>query len=219
MKIGITGFKCGMSRIFNANGDLVPVTVIYVPHNRISQLKSSDKEGYDAIQVTMGEKKANKATKSELGHFAKAMISPGLKTCELLINEDMKNYNLTLGQLLDLNMYKPFDKVDVVAISKGKGFAGCIKRHGFSRQDATHGNSLSHRVPGSVGMCQTPGRVLKGKKMPGHKGDRRVTVQNLSVLAVYSDEGVLLVKGCIPGAKGSFVVVKPAIKYRLKNEK
>ena len=219
MKIGITGLKCGMSRIFTSNGDLIPVTVIYSPQNKISQIKSIDKEGYNAIQVAIGEKKSHKVTKAEAGHFLKAGIPAGIRTCEFLLDSMPEDHTWSLGHTLDLNMYKPLDKVDVVAISKGKGFAGCIKRHGFARQDATHGNSLSHRAPGSAGMCQTPGRVLKGKKMAGHMGDQQVTVQNLSVVAVYSNENLLLVKGCIPGPKGAFIIIKPAIKHKVKHEK
>ncbi|KKN41517.1 hypothetical protein LCGC14_0722760 [marine sediment metagenome] len=209
MTIGLIGRKRGMTRIFNENGVSTPVTVIEVEPNRISQLKTVDTDGYNAIQVTVGERKASRVTKPQAGHFAKAQAAAGRKVMEFRIEELAE---LSLGSELNVDIFEDGQKIDVSGISKGKGFAGVVKRYGFRGGDATHGNSLSHRAPGSIGQCQTPGRVFKGKKMAGHMGDKQRTLQNLSIVKVDTERNLLLVKGSVPGATGSDVVIRPAVK-------
>ncbi|MCB2425660.1 50S ribosomal protein L3 [Methylophaga pinxianii] len=209
MTIGLIGRKRGMTRIFSEDGVSTPVTVIEVEPNRISQLKSVDTDGYNAIQVTVGERKASRVTKPEAGHFAKAQAAAGRKVCEFRVDS---HDELTVGAELKVDIFEAGQKIDVSGLTKGKGFAGVVKRYGFRGGDATHGNSLSHRAPGSIGQCQTPGRVFKGKKMAGHMGDKKRTLQNLSVVRVDAERNLILVKGSVPGATGSNVVVSPAVK-------
>lgn len=209
MTIGLIGRKRGMTRIFSEEGVSTPVTVIEVSPNRVSQLKTVDVDGYNAIQVTMGERKASRVSKSEVGHFSKAQAPIGRDVMEFRV-ESIDAFEL--GSEVKLDIFEIGQKIDVSGLTKGKGFAGVVKRYGFRGGDATHGNSLSHRAPGSIGQCQTPGRVFKGKKMAGHMGDKQRTLQNLSVVRVDAERNLLLVKGSVPGATGSSVVVRPAVK-------
>lgn len=207
--IGLVGRKVGMTRIFTEDGVSIPVTVIEIEANRVTQVKTSATDGYNAIQVTTGTKKASRVTKPEAGHFAKSGVGAGRGLWEFRL-EDGQEY--AAGQEISVDIFSDIKKVDVTGTSKGKGFAGTVKRWNFRTQDATHGNSLSHRVPGSIGQNQTPGKVFKGKKMSGHLGDERVTVQSLEVVRVDVERNLLLVKGAVPGATGSDLIVKPAIK-------
>lgn len=207
--IGLIGRKVGMTRVFTPEGVSIPVTVIEIDANRITQVKTPETDGYSAIQVTTGAKKANRVTKPEAGHFVKAGVEAGRGLWEFRVAGDE---TFTLGQELNVDLFTDVKKVDVTGTSKGKGFAGVVKRWNFRTQDATHGNSLSHRAPGSIGQNQTPGRVFKGKKMAGHMGNERVTVQSLEVVRVDAERKLLLVKGAVPGATGSDLIVKPAVK-------
>jgi large subunit ribosomal protein L3 len=209
MSIGLIGRKTGMTRVFTDDGVSVPVTVIEVEPNRVSQVKSLDSDGYVAVQLTAGKRRANRVTKAEAGHFAKANVEAGSFTREFTLGESAE-YNL--GDELTVSVFEAGQRVDVTGTSKGKGFAGAIKRHNFRTQDATHGNSLSHRAPGSIGQCQTPGRVWKGKKMAGQMGNVRNTVQSLEVVRVDAERNLLLIRGAVPGATGAHVVVQPAVK-------
>lgn len=209
MAIGLVGKKCGMSRIFKEDGRSIPVTVIRVLPNTITQIKTDENDGYTAIQVTTGEKKASRLTKPEAGHFAKANVTPGTGLWEFRTTAgDLENYSV--GSEVKLDLFKEGQRIDVTATSKGKGFAGAVKRHNFRTQDATHGNSLSHRAPGSIGQNQTPGRVFKGKKMAGHMGNERVTVQALEVAGIDAEQNLLMVHGAVPGAVGADVTVTPS---------
>ena len=211
MNIGIVGTKQGMTRLFTEEGTSIPVTVVSVFPNIITQVKTDSSDGYNSVQVTFGSKKEKHLTKSELGHFNKFKTPPGEGLWELQIeSEDLEN--LTPGSEIGLDQFEIGQKIDITGTSKGKGFAGTVKRWNFQMQDATHGNSLSHRAPGSIGQCQTPGRVWKGKKMSGHMGFQRKTIQNLEVMGVDIEKNLLLVKGSVPGSNGSHVVVKPAVK-------
>ncbi|EPS8493298.1 50S ribosomal protein L3 [Yersinia enterocolitica] len=207
--IGLVGKKVGMTRIFTEDGVSIPVTVIEIEANRVTQVKSLETDGYRAVQVTTGAKKANRVTKPEAGHFAKAGVEAGRGLWEFRLPEGQE---FTAGQEISVEIFADVKKVDVTGTSKGKGFAGTVKRWNFRTQDATHGNSLSHRVPGSIGQNQTPGKVFKGKKMAGHLGDERVTVQSLDVVRVDAERNLLLVKGAVPGATGGNLIVKPAVK-------
>jgi len=209
MTIGLIGRKRGMTRVFSEDGVSTPVTVIEVEPNRVSQLKTVDTDGYNAIQVTVGGRKASRVTKSEAGHFAKAQAAAGRKVAEFRVEELAE---LELGAELKVDLFEAGQQIDVSGITKGKGFAGVVKRYGFRGGDATHGNSLSHRAPGSIGQCQTPGRVFKGKKMAGHMGDKKRTLQNLSVVKVDAERNLLLIRGSVPGATGSDVIIRPAVK-------
>ena len=209
MSIGLIGRKAGRTRIFTEQGSSIPVTVVEVEPNRISQVKTVEADGYSAIQLTAGKKRANHISKAEAGHFAKANVEMGVLTREFTV-ADVSEFEA--GKELTVEVFEAGQKVDVIGTSKGKGFAGSIKRHNFSMQDATHGNSLSHRAPGSIGQCQTPGRVWKGKKMAGHMGAERKTVQSLEVVRVDAERNLLLIKGGVPGATGSHVFVQPAVK-------
>ncbi|KGM08251.1 LSU ribosomal protein L3p (L3e) [Methylophaga thiooxydans] len=209
MTIGLIGRKRGMTRVFSEDGVSTPVTVIEVEPNRVSQLKTVDTDGYNAIQVTVGERKASRVTKPEAGHFAKAQAAAGRKVAEFRVEEVSE---LEVGAELKVDLFEDGQQIDVSGITKGKGFAGVVKRYGFRGGDATHGNSLSHRAPGSIGQCQTPGRVFKGKKMAGHMGDKKRTLQNLSVVKVDAERNLLLIKGSVPGATGSDVIIRPAVK-------
>lgn len=210
MTIGIVGRKSGMTRVFTEDGVSIPVTVIEVAPNRITQVKSVETDGYPAIQVTVGNRKASRISKPQVGHFAKANVEAGTGLWEL--RTDGSEEAFEIGAEITVSRFEAGQKIDVTGTSKGKGFQGVIKRWNFSMQDATHGNSLSHRAPGSIGQCQTPGRVFKGKKMAGHMGAERVTVQNLEVVRVDAERNLLLVKGAVPGAPGSDVLVRPAVK-------
>ena len=211
MTIGIVGRKAGMTRIFTEDGDSIPVSVIEVTPNRITQIKTTDVDGYQAIQVTTGVRRASRVTKPMAGHFAKAGVEAGRGLWEFRIAGE-EAAELTVGGELPLTMFEAGQKVDVTGRTIGKGFQGGIKRHNFSMQDATHGNSLSHRSNGSIGQNQTPGRVVKGKKMSGHMGNVRNTTQNLELVRVDSERGLLLIKGAIPGAAGGDVIIQPAVK-------
>ncbi|KGQ70500.1 50S ribosomal protein L3 [Chelonobacter oris] len=208
--IGLIGRKVGMTRVFTEAGVSIPVTVIEIEANRVTQVKTLETDGYSAIQVTTGAKKASRVTKPEAGHFVKAGVEAGRGLWEFRTNGE----EFTLGQEINVDVFADVQKVDVTGTSKGKGFAGTVKRWNFRTQDATHGNSLSHRVPGSIGQNQTPGRVFKGKKMAGHLGAERVTVQSLEVVRVDAERKLLLVKGAVPGATGSDLIVKPAVKAK-----
>ena len=211
MTIGIVGRKAGMTRIFTEDGASIPVSVIEVTPNRITQIKTTDVDGYQAIQVTTGARRASRVTKPMAGHYAKAGVEAGRGLWEFRVNGD-EAAELQVGGELSLAMFEAGQKIDVIGRSIGKGFQGGIKRHNFSMQDATHGNSLSHRSNGSIGQNQTPGRVVKGKKMSGHMGNERKTMQNLELVRVDSERGLLLVKGAIPGAKGGDVIIQAAVK-------
>ncbi|AEH32179.1 50S ribosomal protein L3 [Vibrio anguillarum] len=207
--IGLVGRKVGMTRVFTEEGVSIPVTVVEVEANRISQVKTLETDGYAAIQVTTGTKKANRVTKPEAGHFAKAGVEAGRGLWEFRLENGEE---FEVGTELNVELFNEVKKVDVTGTSKGKGFQGAVKRWNFRTQDMTHGNSLSHRAPGSIGQCQTPGRVFKGKKMAGHMGAERVTTQNLEIVRVDAERNLLLIKGAVPGATGANVIVKPAIK-------
>lgn len=213
MTIGLVGRKSGMTRIFTEEGVSVPVTVIEVDPNRITQVKTVASDGYSAIQLAAGERKTSRVSKPLIGHYAKANVTAGRSLTESVIPEaEVESYNV--GDKITVERFTAGQIVDVTGQSKGKGFAGAIKRWNFTMQDATHGNSLSHRAPGSIGQCQTPGRVFKGKKMAGHMGAAKVTVQNLEVIRVDVERNLLLIKGAVPGAPGGDVLVKPAVKAR-----
>ena len=213
MSVGLIGKKCGMTRVFNEDGASVPVTVIEALPNRISQIKKIDKEGYSAIQVSSGSIKQSKINKALSGHFVSTKTKPGKNICEFRTSESNLNEFKT-GMELKVNIFKKGQKVDVSGKTIGKGFAGTVKRHNFSTQDATHGNSLAHRAPGSIGQNQTPGRVFKGKKMAGHMGNVRRTAQNLEIIDIDTEKNLLLIKGAVPGHPGSDVIVKLAVKYK-----
>jgi large subunit ribosomal protein L3 len=209
MSVGLIGRKAGMTRVFTEDGVSVPVTVIEVEPNRITQVRTEEVDGYAAVQVTTGAKKANRLSKPEAGHFAKAGVEAGRGLWEFRLSGDEQ---INVGDALTVERFEAGQKVDVTGQSKGKGFQGGVKRWNFSMQDATHGNSLSHRAPGSIGQCQTPGRVWKGKKMAGQMGNVRSTVQTLEVVRVDAERNLLLIKGAVPGATGGDVIVKPAVK-------
>lgn len=211
MSIGLIGRKCGMTRIFLEDGVSVPVTVLHVDSNRVVQVKDLDTDGYRAIQVAAGDVKSSKVNKAMAGHYAKANMTAGRGLWEFRLNGD-EGLELSAGSELSVNIFEPGQLIDVAGTSIGKGFAGTVKRHNFRTQDATHGNSRSHRVPGSNGMNQTPGRVFKGKKMCGQMGNVKTTVQNLTIHSVDAERNLILVKGAVPGAKGGDVVITPAIK-------
>lgn len=211
MSIGLVGRKSGMTRIFTEEGASVPVTVVEVQPNRVTQIKTLETDGYSAIQVTTGARKASRVSKAMAGHFAKASTEAGDGLWEFR-TEDLDGFEL--GGELKVDRFEAGQKVDVTGTSKGKGFQGGVKRHNFRMQDATHGNSISHRAPGSIGQCQTPGRVFKGKKMAGQMGNVRQTTQSLEVVRVDLDNNLLLIKGALPGATGSSVIVRPAIKAK-----
>ncbi len=211
MTIGVIGRKAGMTRIFTEAGDSVPVTVIEVEPNRVTQIRDMERDGYRALQVTVGSRKASHVSKSLAGHYAKANVEAGRGQWEFRL-DDGEGDEISVGGEIKVDLFTPGQKVDVAGKSIGKGFAGVIKRYNFQMQDATHGNSLSHRAPGSIGQCQTPGRVFKGKKMSGHMGAERCTVQNLEIVRVDVERNLLLVKGSVPGAKGGDVIVRPSVK-------
>ncbi|MCE0724909.1 50S ribosomal protein L3 [Legionella sp. PC1000] len=214
--IGLLGRKIGMTRVFMADGVSVPVSVVEVHPNRVSQVKTKETDGYSAVQLTGGTKKASKVNKALTGHFAKAEIEAGDTLVEFLVDSEDA---FKAGQVITVSdVFTAGQFVDVAGITKGKGFAGTVKRYNFRTQDATHGNSRSHRVPGSIGQNQTPGRVFKGKKMAGHMGNVRCTVQSLELVRVDAERNLLLIKGAIPGAPGSRVEIKPAVKKQVRGE-
>ncbi len=211
MSIGLVGRKSGMTRVFTESGSSVPVTVVEVLPNRVTQVKSVETDGYSAIQVTAGSKKSSHVSKAAAGHFAKAGVEAGRGLWEFRADAGVIG-QFAPGAELTVTTFAEGQMVDVTGTSKGKGFQGVIKRHHFTMGDATHGNSLSHRAPGSIGQRQTPGRVWKGKKMAGHMGDEQVTTQNLQIVKIDSENNLLLIKGSIPGATGSDVIISPAVK-------
>jgi len=210
MTIGLVGRKSGMTRVFTDDGISIPVTVVEVDPNRITGVKTSENDGYSAIQITTGARKASRVSKAEAGQFAKAGVEAGRGLWEFRLEDDDEAPEV--GAELTVSTFEVGQKVDVTGQSKGKGFQGGIKRWNFQMQDATHGNSISHRSNGSIGMCQTPGRVFKGKKMSGHMGAEQVTIQTLEVVRVDEARGLLLIKGAVPGAPGGDVIVRPAVK-------
>ena len=213
MSIGLVGRKSGMTRIFTEEGTSIPVTVVEVQPNRVTQIKTPETDGYTAIQVTTGSRRASRVTKGMAGHFAKAKTEAGTGLWEFRA-EGADIADLTTGSEIKVDLFAEGQMVDVTGTSKGKGFQGGVKRHNFQMQDATHGNSLSHRAPGSIGQCQTPGRVWKGKKMAGQMGNERSTTQSLKIVRVDLENNLLLIKGALPGATGSNVVVRPATKAK-----
>jgi large subunit ribosomal protein L3 len=213
MTIGVVGRKAGMTRVFTEDGASVPVTVIEVPPNKVTQLKSVETDGYRAVQITAGERKPSRVNKPMAGVYAKAGVEPGRGLWEFRLN-DGEGEDLQSGSAINVEIFSAGQKVDVTGTSIGKGYAGVIKRYHFSTQDMTHGNSLSHRAPGSIGQNQTPGRVFKGKKMAGHMGNVKRTAQNLEVVKVDAERNLLLIKGAVPGAKGGDVIVRSSVKAR-----
>ena len=211
MAIGIVGVKKGMTRVFSEDGASLPVTVIEVTPNRVVQRKTADSDGYEAIQVAFGSIKASKVSKAVAGHYSKSEQEAGRGLCEFRCETDDE---FAVGDSISVDRFEVGQKIDVTGQSNGKGFAGVVKRYNFQMQDATHGNSISHRAPGSIGQCQSPGRVFKGKKMAGHMGAVQVTSQTLEVVRVDQENNLLLVKGAVPGAKGGDVIVKPSVKAR-----
>ena len=211
MTMGIVGRKCGMTRVFTDDGVSIPVTVIEAQPNRITQVKTVERDGYRALQVIAGSKKASRVSKPQAGHLAAAKVEAGDLVAEFRL-DDADEGEFNAGSELKVDLFEAGQKVDVIGTTIGKGFAGVIKRYNFSMQDATHGNSLAHRAPGSIGQNQTPGRVFKGKKMSGHMGNVRRTVQNLEVVRVDAERNLLLIKGAVPGHRGGRVIVRPAIK-------
>jgi large subunit ribosomal protein L3 len=215
MSIGLIGRKCGMTRVFGEDGVSVPVTVLQVDSNRIAQVKKIETDGYRSVQVAVGDKKSSHVNKAMAGHYAKANMTAGRGLWEFRLDENDGD-ELSVGSELSVTLFSAGQVVDVQGRTIGKGFAGGIKRHHFGMQDATHGNSRSHRVLGSIGMNQTPGRVFKGKKMEGHLGDVLRTTQNLTIHSIDTERSLILVKGSVPGAKGGDVIVTPATKKRNK---
>lgn len=211
MAIGLIGRKAGMTRVFVESGESIPVTVIEVLPNRVTRVRTAEADGYSAVQITAGSVKANRLSKAEAGHFAAAGVEPGRGLWEFRADAgDLAS--LKAGDSITVERFAAGQMVDVEGVSRGKGYQGTVKRWNFATQDATHGNSLSHRAPGSIGQRQSPGRVFKGKKMSGHMGSEKVTVQSLEVVRVDAEKNLLLVKGAIPGAPGNDVIVRPAVK-------
>ena len=215
MALGLIGRKCGMTRVFTEDGESIPVSVVQIDANRVAQVKGLDIDGYRAVQVAAGDKKSSKVNKAMAGHYAAANMTAGRGLWEFRLN-DGEGEELAVGSELTAEIFSDGQLVDVQGTSIGKGFQGGVKRHNFQMQDATHGNSISHRSNGSIGMCQTPGRVFKGKKMSGHMGAETVTTQNLTIHSIDAERNLVLVKGAIPGAKGGDVILTPAIKQKNK---
>ena len=213
MALGIIGKKRGMTRIFTEDGSSIPVTVIEASPNKVTDLAEMESRGYKAVQVAWGDKRRNLINKASAGILSKAGVESARGLFEFRLSED-DTHELQMGSEIKVDIFSDGQKVDVTGTSIGKGFAGVIKRHNFSHQRNTHGNSLSHRAPGSIGQNQTPGRVFKGKKMAGHMGDKQRTIQNLEIIKVDVDRNLLLIKGAVPGSKGGSVVVKPAVKAK-----
>lgn len=217
MSIGLIGKKCGMTRIFSPDGKSTPVTVIEVLPNRIVQIKTDENDGYRAIQVTIGTKKSSKVNKALAGHFARANVGAGVGLWEWRLAKD-EGSDFVVGKEFKADLFVVGQKVDACGVTKGKGFAGVIKRYHFAGGDASHGCSLAHRAPGSIGQRQTPGRVFKGKKMPGHLGNVKRTMQNQKVVKIDNERNLIMIKGGVPGAPGGYVLVKPAVKTKNKRE-
>jgi large subunit ribosomal protein L3 len=211
MSLGLIGRKVGMTRVFTDEGESIPVTVLEVVPNRVTQVKTLQSDGYTGLQVAYGERRASRVNKAQTGHFAKAGVTAGKGTQEFSVTEDVLA-GYAAGANITVEIFQVGQMVDVTGTSLGKGFAGAIKRHHFSSNRASHGNSRSHNVPGSIGMAQDPGRVFPGKRMPGHLGAVKVTTQNLQVVRVDVERNLLLIKGAVPGSKGGDVVVRPAVK-------
>ena len=216
MSLGLIGRKVGMTRVFTDDGASIPVTVLEVVPNRVTQIKTLQSDGYSGLQVAHGERRASRVNKALAGHFAKAGVTAGSGIKEFPVTADVLA-NYTVGGNVTVEIFQPGQMVDVTGTSLGKGFSGAIKRHHFKSNRASHGNSKSHNVPGSIGMAQDPGRVFPGKRMPGHLGAVTVTTQNLQVVRVDAERNLLLIKGAIPGSKGGDVVVRPAIKAKASN--
>ena len=218
MALGVIGRKCGMTRVFSADGSAIPVTVIEVEPNRVTQVKAIDSDGYRAVQVTTGTRRATRVTKGMAGHFAKAKVAAGRGTWEFRLDASDKG-ELAPGAEVKVDIFKPGQMVDVTGTSIGKGYAGTIKRHHFAGQDRSHGNSVSHRAPGSIGQRQTPGRVFPGKRMSGRMGGVNRTEENLKVVQVDLERNLLLVSGSVPGAPGGQVVVRPSVKFAARGRR
>jgi large subunit ribosomal protein L3 len=212
MTIGLLGKKCGMTRVFTDDGASVPVTVIEVLPNRITQIKTVENDGYNAIQISTGSRKANRVSKAEAGHYAKAGVEPGAEVCEFRIEDEKELAELAVGGEIKVERFAAGQYVDVTGVTKGKGFAGTIKRHHFRGQDNSHGNSRSHRVPGSIGQRQSPGKVFKGKKMCGHLGSVQRTIMSQPIVKVDAERNLVMVRGGVPGAANGYVVIRPAVK-------
>lgn len=215
MSLGLVGRKVGMTRIFTDDGTAVPVTVLDMSDNRVTQIKTTESDGYSAVQVAFGKRRASRVNKAVAGHLAKAGVAPAALLKEFPVKADALG-DLKVGSSLSVEIFQVGQKVDVTGTSIGKGYAGVIKRHNFSSNRASHGNSRSHNVPGSIGAAQDPGRVFPGKRMSGHLGDAKATIQLLEVARVDAARQLLLVKGAVPGAKGGNVVVRPSVKTPLK---
>lgn len=215
MSLGLIGRKYGMTRVFEEDGSSVPVTVVQVDTIKVTQIKNIERDKYRAIQVTAGEIKSSGVNKAMAGHYASANTTAGRGLWEFRLDAG-EGEDLEIGSELKLDIFTDGQDIDVQGVSIGKGFAGGVKRHNFKMQDATHGNSLSHRAPGSIGQCQTPGRVFKGKKMAGHMGSEKKTIQNLKIQSIDKERNLILVRGAIPGAKGGDVIITPAVKMRNK---
>jgi len=211
MAIGLVGRKAGMTRVFTEDGESIPVTVIEVEPNRVTQVKTVESDGYNALQMTTGSRRASRVTRPMAGHFAKAGVEAGRRSWEVRV-EEAELDGVETGKEYGVDVFEDGQYVDASGTTIGKGFAGAVKRHNFRTQDATHGNSLAHRAPGSIGQNQTPGRVFKGKKMAGHMGNKRRTTHNLQVVRVDAERNLLLIRGAVPGSKGGDVMIKPAIK-------
>ncbi|MEM1244698.1 MAG: 50S ribosomal protein L3 [Pseudomonadota bacterium] len=216
MTIGLVGKKVGMTRIFTDTGESIPVTIVLAEPNRISQLKNKDVDNYDAVQVTTGEKKRKRVSKPLSGHLAKANVEAGDIIVEFRLSDENKD-QFKPGEEINVSLFESTEFVDVTGTTKGKGFAGVIKRHHFAAQNMTHGNSRAHRAPGSIGQRQSPGRVFKGKKMAGQLGNKQRTIQNLKLVKVDKEKNLLMIKGAVPGAPGTHVIVKPAIKKQAQS--
>ena len=214
MSLGLVGRKIGMTRIFTENGDSLPVTVIDVSNNRVTQIKKTEKDGYSAVQLSFGEKRASRVNKPSAGHFAKAGVEAGSILKEFRVNKDEDLNQLEDGMVIKNDIFTVGQKVDVSGITIGKGYAGVIKRHHFSSNRASHGNSKAHNKPGSIGMAQDPGRIFPGKRMSGHLGNVKRTTQNLEVIRIDTERSLLLIKGAIPGPRNGNVIVRPSIKEK-----
>jgi large subunit ribosomal protein L3 len=213
MALGLIGQKCGMTRLFSEDGESIPVTVVEVAPNRITRIKTAQTDGYSAIQITAGARHRNRINKPESGEFGKSAVEAGRGLWEFRVDESEAE-SLEAGSELKADLFEAGQTVDVTGTTIGKGYAGVVKRHNFSMGDATHGNSLAHRVPGSIGQCQTPGRVFKGKRMSGQMGNARRTIQGLEIVRVDNERNLLMIKGAVPGAKGGDLMIKPSVKTR-----
>lgn len=212
MTISLIGKKCGMTRIFTEDGAAIPVTVIEVAPNKVTQLKTLENDGYLAVQLTAGPRKRSKVNKPEAGHFAKAGVEPGYKVFEFTVEDEKELEGYTLGSEVSLDRFAVDQFVDVSGVSKGKGFAGVIKKYHFSSQDETHGNSLTTRAPGSIGQRQSPGKVFKGKRMAGHMGDVKKTVMSQKIVRIDLERNLVMVRGAVPGGVNAYVSIRPAVK-------